>query len=114
VRLGLKYPDRFCSVVSHSGAFYAPEEVTDLAGDADALAAYDIWRVKPAGGTPAIHLDCGVDDAFIGHNRRFTRHLHDLGVAHTYEEFLGGHTWDYWNERLDLALARHLQTLGEE
>jgi S-formylglutathione hydrolase FrmB len=114
VRLGLKHPDRFCSVVSHSGAFYDREEVKDLHGDEKALEAYDIWQVRPGERRPRIHLDCGTDDFFIGHNRRFHQHLTDLGVAHTYEEFPGGHSWEYWNDRLDVSLARHLEALERE
>lgn len=113
VRLGLKHPDRFCSVVSHSGAFYAPEEMADLQTPAE-LAAYDIWQVRPGATVPAIHLDCGIEDSFIAHNRRMHAHLEQLGVAHTYEELPGGHTWGYWNERLAAALARHMQALASE
>ncbi len=113
LRLGLKYPERFCSVVSHSGAFYSPEEVLDLPEPA-ALAAYDIWQVRPQGRRPAIHLDCGREDQFASHNRRMSRHLHELGVSHTCEEFEGGHTWEYWNARLGTALRRHLQALSAE
>jgi putative tributyrin esterase len=112
VRLALKHPDRFCSAVSHSGAFYAPAEVTDL-GTPEERSAYDIWRVRPAtGSTAQIHLDCGTEDLFIDHNRRFHQHLLEIGVAHTYEEFPGGHTWEYWNDRLDVSLQRHLQALS--
>lgn len=114
VRLGLRHPDLFCSVASHSGAFYEPGEVADLQGDPRALEAYDIWRVRPGKRLPELHLDCGVDDFFIAHNRRFHQHLLDLGVAHTYEEFPGGHTWQYWNDRLDTALTRHLEALNRE
>lgn len=110
VRLGLRHPDRFCSAVSHSGAFYDPAEVTDLAD----VTPYDIWQVRPQGRVPAIHIDCGLDDQFLGHNRRFHRHLDELGVAHTYEEFPGGHTWEYWNARLELTLARHMAALEKE
>jgi putative tributyrin esterase len=112
VRLALKHPDLFCSAVSHSGAFYDPAEVKDLEGPA--LETYDIWRVKPGPAVPAIHLDCGVDDYFISHNRRFHQHLLDLGVAHTYEEFPGGHTWEYWNARLDKTLERQMAALNRE
>lgn len=111
VRLALKHPDRFCSAVSHSGAFYAPHEVGDLA-EPEALDRYDIWQVKPGPKLPAIALDCGLEDQFIAHNRAFHQHLTGLGVAHRYEEHPGGHTWEYWNERLDAALAFHLQNLG--
>lgn len=110
VRLGLRHPDRFCSAVSHSGAFYDPAEVTDLAD----VTPYDIWQVRPQSRVPAIHIDCGTEDFFIGHNRRFHRHLEELGVAHTYEEFPGGHTWAYWNARLERSLARHMAALEKE
>ncbi len=110
VRMALRHPDKFCSAVAHSGAFYRPEE---LSGP-DEQEHYDIWEVKPGASVPPIALDCGLEDQFLSHNRAYSEHLTRLGVAHTYAEFPGGHTWEYWNDRLDTALAFHLRNLAAE
>ena len=35
-----------------------------------------------------------------------------MKIAHRYEEFPGGHTWDYWNARLPDSIARHATALN--
>lgn len=113
MKLGLKYPERFGSVVSHSGAvdlvnlqdrdimqqiFFAPVREDD---DCFALAA------RP-GRKPALRFDCGTEDFLLEGNRAFRDHLVRLGVPHAYVEFPGGHTWDYWDVHVREALAFHL------
>ena len=44
----------------------------------------------------AIYFDCGVNDFFLEVNRSLHQKLDTLKVAHTYEEFPGGHSQDYW------------------
>ncbi|MFW6189950.1 MAG: alpha/beta hydrolase [Planctomycetota bacterium] len=124
VKLGLKYPDRFCSVASHSGAFRMSRRVEE--GDrTDEMRR--IFGENPAGGAddpfalaeridrdrlPAISLDCGTDDFLIEENRAFHRHLERLGVPHRYEEFPGEHEWGYWDRRIRQALRFHTDALG--
>ncbi len=45
---------------------------------------------------PALFIDCGVSDPFIGENRAFDRGLRALGIPHEYAEWPGSHTWSYW------------------
>lgn len=124
LKLALKYPDRFCSVVSHSGALgiahepFPPDlepELTRLFGshpqggpeDVFALAA----RLDPAQ-RPAIRFDCGKEDFLLQQNRDFHEHLVRLGIPHEYEEFPGGHSWDYWDLHVQEAIAFHARALG--
>jgi S-formylglutathione hydrolase FrmB len=53
---------------------------------------------------PALYLNCGQGDYLFAMNEDFHHHLDQIGYEHTYEEFEGGHTWDYWKEHLPDAL----------
>jgi len=113
MRLGLRYPDRFASVWGHSSALLDRDELlmrlgVDQEPDIYAIAAGAAQR--PNG--PVISFDCGTEDFLIEHNRRFHAHLEALGVAHTYREHPGAHTWEYWDEHVKAALAQHAAVLG--
>ena len=114
MRLGLKYPDRFASIWSHSSAFHLPN-----AGDRPFLVDPDdadvfghATRAATASTRPAIGFDCGVDDVLIEINRSFHCHLTELGVPHHYAEHPGAHDWTYWDEHVQDALSHHLHVLG--
>ncbi|MBN8249941.1 MAG: hypothetical protein J0L84_21175 [Verrucomicrobia bacterium] len=106
LRVGARHPDRFRSVSGHSSVTEAaPLQryiVEDCSGwsslpeDCSVLAAMRRSR----GALPAIRFDCGTEDPWIGANRELHRAMDAEGIPHVYEEFPGGHTWDYW--------ARHL------
>jgi len=113
--LATRHPDVFSAASAHSSAmFFAHTEFADRPGVqalADALPAgqYDCFalaeKLKTAGPVPAIRFDCGTDDPLIEHNRAFHRHLGNLGIAHEYAEFPGGHNWAYWDEHIRDTLA---------
>lgn len=124
LKLALKYPDTFCSVVAHSGCHLitdgAPRE--DLGPELARILGPD-----PQGGPddvlalaekierellPAIRIDCGVDDGLLDHNRKLHEHLDRLAIPHEYEEFPGAHNWEYWDLRVQEALAFHRKALG--
>lgn len=113
MRLGLKYPDVFGSIWSHSGSYRVPEIeppfFTDVE-DADVFAHAN--RVASAGQPPVISFDCGVDDDLLDLNRKFHRHLETIGLEHHYAEHPGAHTWDYWDAHVREALAQHILVLG--
>ncbi len=123
VKMGLKHPQLFASVVSHSGAvdlhnWLAEARKDHLAmifngkvppsDDAFALAKRLRRSRQPK---PALHLDCGHDDFLIDYNRAFHAHLTTIGLAHTYTEHPGVHDWTYWQAHLAEGLAFHAQHL---
>ena len=61
---------------------------------------------------PALRIDCGTEDGLLDVNRRFHAHLDVLGIPHEYEEFHGGHSWDYWDRHVQEALAFHARALA--
>ena len=129
-KLALKYPEMFCSAVSHSGAVQFGHE-TDLSrydpkmleewrrilgpepvnGPDDIFALAERCDVK---NRPALRVDCGVDDFLIEPNRRFHAHLTETGFPHEYAEFPGAHTWDYWDIHVQDAIAFHKRALNLE
>jgi S-formylglutathione hydrolase FrmB len=120
LRLGLKHPDKFCSIFAHSSVIPAYEELegewrkgsliyeTTSAQDLDCFHwAEQLDRAK----APRLSFDCGVDDELIEHNRRFHAHLEKLKLPHGYAEYPGGHTWDYWDRHVQTALRQHCEVL---
>jgi putative tributyrin esterase len=110
MKLALQHPDMFCSVVSHSGAYSVVREGNF--GIPAENCPFTLAESLDRALTPAIRFDCGVDDFLIQHNRDFDAHLTALGIPHEYEEFPGEHTWDYWDEHVQEAIAFHCKALG--
>jgi putative tributyrin esterase len=115
VYLGLRHPDRFASIWSHSGAFRTPERVRELGSPEDEPTAATIEAVVRSielARMPVLGFDCGVDDALLEGNRRLDALLTELGLPHLYREHPGAHTWQYWDEHVVEALAQHARVLG--
>ncbi len=112
---GLKYPDRFASIWSHSSKLDWSNSQLDFSmlaepEDVDILPYTD--KVARLDRKPVISFDCGVDDQLIEENREFHGYLDKIGLEHHYAEHPGAHTWDYWDEHVQEALAQHAQVLG--
>jgi putative tributyrin esterase len=76
------------------------------ARDPSRLAARALQRRRQGGPPlPALHLDVGTADQLADQNRAFHAMLTALGVRHTYVEWPGAHTWDYWRGHVDESLA---------
>jgi len=119
--LAMRHPDLFCGVSSHSGSLYFghephpfekpyPTGLMQLLKDETPDVDYSVFSLatKLAASDehsfPAIRFDCGMDDYQNDTNRRLHAHLNSLGVENSYEEFPGGHTWDYWRANFDKTL----------
>jgi putative tributyrin esterase len=126
LKLALKHPNLFGGANSHSGALFAAHLPIDPANPATAE-VMRIFGPHPQGGPddlfalaeqidrrvlPALRIDCGMEDGLLDVNRRFHAHLDALGIPHEYEEFPGGHSWDYWDRHVQGALAFHARVLG--
>jgi S-formylglutathione hydrolase FrmB len=61
---------------------------------------------------PAIYFDCGTEDGLLEGNRKLAKHLAKLGIKHEYQEYPGGHSWEYWELHVQEALVRHAEALG--
>jgi S-formylglutathione hydrolase FrmB len=60
---------------------------------------------------PALRFDIGVDDTWAAQNRDLDAALTRLGVAHTFVQHPGAHTWSYWRTHLPESLVFLLQTV---
>src|ERR1051325_5981896 len=96
LKLALKYPDMFCSAVSHSGAVMTPlhkpetrpKDLLPLKAEFELLFGKD-WRGGPNDPValaekcpknlrPALRIDCGTDDFLLEQNREFHAILNNL------------------------------------
>jgi putative tributyrin esterase len=119
LRLGMKYADRVAGISAHSSVtnvaqlsrfipyppsafLYAGENDTDLLHWAKANQAH----------LPPIRFDCGLEDSLLDDNRELHRNLEAMGVPHEYEEFPGGHDWDYWTNHVGKTLTFCTQILS--
>lgn len=59
---------------------------------------------------PHIYMACGTDDTLLPANQLFRDCLSENGYDLTYEEFPGGHDWDFW----DMTIKRVLDWLPLE
>ena len=135
VKFALKYPDRFCAGVSHSGALRAVGEMFPAGKDDDGDDEWTrefrpVFGANPVGGPddvyalavralrlppgqrPALRLDCGTDDFLLESNRRFHDHLDALGFPHEYAEHPGAHDWAYWDRHVRDTLGFVSSRLG--
>jgi putative tributyrin esterase len=124
IKLALKYPQLFCSAVSHSAALdvqrrlerpEVAEEMRRIFGPAPGGGPNDPYALAATIDRtllPALRLDCGLEDGLLEENRAFHRHLEQLGIPHEYAECPGAHTWEYWDCHIQEALAFHQRVLG--
>jgi len=124
LKLALKFPDMFCSVVSHSGGVAAghksfrdelASETRLIYGDDPVGGKDDLWAIAEKADKvklPAIRIDCGLDDFLLEDNRAFHQHLNNLNISHEYEEFPGEHNWDFWDTHIQKAIEFHAKALG--
>ena len=87
------------------GAFALPLRHPDLYGFGFALRGYYsdgyITSLPRGGALPMqTRILCGSDDALVDANRRLVRALKERRGEFYYREDAGGHTWQYWSNRM--------------
>ena len=106
LRLGLLHPEKFTAISAHSSitdvmqmqGFVEESQAEFDLTDANPLAVLECAKLNSH--RPHLRFDCGSEDILIEHNRTLHRDLEAAGITHVYEEFPGGHTWDYWHLHL--------------
>jgi S-formylglutathione hydrolase FrmB len=111
LRLGAKYPQVF-------RAFSGMSSITEFGQMAQFVSNYPQLQadaleqdrvidciLKNQGNLPPFRFDCGVDDPLIAHNRELHIALQSAGIPHSYEEYPGGHSWEYWERHLGRSLV---------
>ena len=106
LRIGAKYPDRFRGIAGHSSITHFQQLKQFVEEDLSSYCANpEDWSVletmlRNKAQLPPIRFDCGTEDILIEHNRELRRALQANAVAHTYEEYPGGHNWAYWETHI--------------
>jgi putative tributyrin esterase len=106
--LALRNPGLFESASAMSGfadprrlSFFIPDVETRIwGGDVAPHDVTELIRDPARREGLRIALDCGVEDHLIRDNRAFHAELEAQGIAHSYVEHPGGHTWEYWAEHI--------------
>ncbi len=107
LRLGLLHPKKFTGISAHSSITDVPPQMQDFVEESleefsltgtEPLAVIDCAKLSSP--LPHLRFDCGTEDILIEHNRTLHRDLEAAGIPHVYEEFPGGHMWDYWHDHL--------------
>ena len=110
LRLGAKFPKLFTAFTGLSSITHFDEmekfvsnfqEIKRSAKDQDGVID---WMIKNKDVLPPFRFDCGEQDILINKNRALHKGLLEVGIKHKYEEFPGGHTWDYWKEHIEKTL----------
>jgi putative tributyrin esterase len=111
LRIGAKYGLKFNGISGHSSItnieqmkLFVEEDLINYyqkdKADEDVLGTI----LKHKEYLPPFRFDCGVSDKLIEYNRSLHNQLHEYGVDHFYEEFLGEHDWNYWTKNISKSL----------
>ena len=104
--LGGRFPHHFRAIAAHSAitkleqmADFVEEPVSGYADEGIHINAIDCLK-QSQHPLPTLRFDCGVDDPLIGANRMLHQELNESAISHEYEEFPGGHEWEYWETHI--------------
>jgi enterochelin esterase-like enzyme len=107
LRLGARFAEKFAGISAHSSItdFRQMEGLVEESMDTFKLAPSEEPGVFDSmlhrrGELPPLRFDCGTEDQLIEYNRVLHHDLDREGIAHGYEEYPGGHTWEYWTEHV--------------
>jgi S-formylglutathione hydrolase FrmB len=90
--------------------FYGSDLERWRAGDPARVAE----RLKQANqAVPKLFIDCGREDGLVDQNRAFDWELTRLGIAHSYAEWPGAHTWRYWSAHVPESMSWMARQIAE-
>ncbi len=126
LKFGVKYPGIFAVVGSMSGApsvaawtraelksfefiwrslhpvFGDEGSATRMANDVPRL--YRELTTDQIAALPYVYVDCGTEDHLLAANRSFVEVLVTKKIPHEYHQVPGGHSWEYWDARVQEVL----------
>jgi len=110
LRIGTKYPNRFRGLAAHSSITELEQMKTYIEEDPESFGTPPDDRsvletiLRNRATLPPIRFDCGLDDPLLEYNRRLHWELDAHGIPHRYDEFSGGHDWNYWATHVEDSL----------
>lgn len=120
--LAAKHPETFSSassmsgilnIINHGEKWQIEDRLGGLEGNRERWAAHSAWELAPTFNReqqPRLLFDCGTEDTMTGawqDSLAFHQRLVDLNIPHVWRPFPGGHTWEYWSNRLPQHLNFH-------
>ncbi len=106
LRLGAKYPEKF-KAFSGLSTITAFDQMKIFVADFEDLKEKVLikdsvidWLTANKYKLPPFRFDCGAEDILIEYNRKLHQELTKKNIAHTYTEYAGAHTWEYWAEHI--------------
>lgn len=110
MRLGAKYPTTFKGFSGLSSITHF-NQLAEFVSDFDQLKHDALeqdgvldWMLVNKDKLPPFRFDCGSEDILIEYNRQLHQDLAKNGIKHHYQEFSGGHSWEYWSAHLTETL----------
>ncbi|MDN4606884.1 alpha/beta hydrolase [Sporosarcina highlanderae] len=102
----LKYPNCFGKVILHSP--YVDDYVLEQVEALEDPSAFSIYHVIGKEETEVKTTEDGVQD-FLTPNRKLNNLIKRRGFSYFYEEFIGDHTWKYWQKDVRRAIKNSFQ-----
>jgi putative tributyrin esterase len=110
LRLGAKYPSVFRAFSGLSSITHF-NQLGEFVSDFNTLKKNTLeqdgvleWLLKNKDILPPFRFDCGKEDILIEYNRQLHLALKQYNIPHIYEEYAGGHSWDYWTKHIAKTL----------
>lgn len=98
---GFKYPERFSFSYSMSGAIEGLDwtTITDKVPSVEDIFKSKGYKKEYFSKLPVYFIDCGTDDILCKQFNDTTHEFLDsINFKHTFREYEGGHSWEYWKE----------------
>jgi putative tributyrin esterase len=111
LHVGVKYHRQFKGIAAHSAItnleqmkLFVEEELYHYyQQDKSEEDVFETCK-KYVGKIPPIRFDCGKDDLLIDYNRQLHIQMQEYEIPHIYEEYKGGHEWNYWTKHIGRSL----------
>lgn len=123
--LGLRHPDLFSTIASHSGALMVPggarpgevgDRINKIFGPegSEERKSYDLKRLLaelPREKLPDLYIHCGSADFLLDANRSLVAELARLKLPYEYREAPGAHDFAYWKRNARHSLVHQLEAM---
>ncbi|MFY0627108.1 MAG: esterase family protein [Reichenbachiella sp.] len=107
LRIGAKYAAQYDGISGHSSIteigqmkIFVEEKLASYKHENRANEDVLTAIIQNRNNLPPLRFDCGSTDELIEYNRKLHNELNEASITHQYEEFEGGHQWEYWQEHL--------------
>lgn len=104
LRLGFKYANTIKGISAHSAitdvqqlSLFVDEPLDLYACENAKETELLFWAELHKDDLPPLRFDCGTDDELIEGNVNLHQQLTQMGIDHQFEQFSGGHSWQYWH-----------------